>query len=178
MIKVFGLEGPEPAAILLGLKGGKDFAEAEVETVCSGGGITDRDPGTSGGGWAIEHLDPVSIADWGKILMDQGLTGSGGASDGVVVIIADADDPGVIAGGDQGGGGSTGGGVARADGADGARAVGAGQVDALKTGDGDRRGDTLGKSGRDGDVSKSRSGQSSPDFGSAAMSVGANDPDP
>ncbi len=110
--------------------------------------------------------------------MDQGLTGGRGASDGVVVIIADADDPGVIAGGDQGGGGSTGGGIARADGADGARAIGAGQVDALEAGDGDRGGDTLGKSGRDGDVTESGGGQSSPDFGGAALSVGANDPDP
>ena len=40
------------------------------------------------------------------------MTGSRSASDGVVVVIADADDPGVIAGGDQGGGRSTGGGVA------------------------------------------------------------------
>ena len=84
--------------------------------------------------------------------MDEGLSGGHGASDRAVIIIADGEDPGVIAGGDQAGRRSAGGSVARTGGSDGSRAIGAGGVNSLEAGHGDRRGDALGKSGGDIDV--------------------------
>src|SRR3984957_18099439 len=141
-----GLEFP---GVLLGRQ---NFAEAEVEAIGTGGCIADRDVGAAPGGGAILHLDPVGISGWGEVLMDESLSGGHGAGDGAVVIVADGKDPGVITRGDQAGGRCAGRSVGRAEGAEGARTVGASGVNTLEAHDGDGGGNTLGKSGGDIDV--------------------------
>jgi hypothetical protein len=75
--------------------------QREVPLVAGWCGVVHCHGRSAVGGRGVLTLHPVGVAYWGQVLVDEGLVGSNRPCDGVVIVVADGEHPGVGVGGRQ-----------------------------------------------------------------------------
>ena len=104
---------------------GKNFNSTQIISIRCRSCIVDSDARATEGRGTVLLLNPVRIANGGQVLVHEALARPGRPRDGMVVIIAHAEHPGIVPRRHQRGGGCARRGIPARNCTDGARTVGA-----------------------------------------------------